>query len=572
MFLIYAAAKGKKPTVNVDALDTIEELEGALKDIEAGEVIGRAGRNSSYWPKIRERLLKNSSSPDLEEAKDEWQADGLPYISDGTCELCDYTPIKYHFPIKNRVNGKGLVIGSECIHNYLEIDSFESTAEIKKRLLAQIHLLRKQERGEDTSEQLKAVGDVFETKSKVLRIIESISSGQPDLDILEYQTVLQEATHICNHLGIKNTAWKSAQETLFAITKVIRFRTSIKATQKLADEGLMTLAKAILAKRDPMEKKQLLEQYLKLLSTVAQYGPSKEVVSRTWGAIAQRRNTLLEIITQKCDKSKSDLAEVYREELAIASPYRHLKSILEEGLQAQRALFDSQLKVVEKAMESENFIDEIQKESSVVSQALNLEFLPDLENSDGSSQQAAAQVGKFLNLVSGGGFREIIAIVQDLYKLSGVRDLAGVKITLLRAANEQVVDADVFGKKSVEEFESLLRGKDKKALSIIEAEIDEVAALIKATGNLRVYEKMGQDLDFDVQKAYKLYTKDREFENTFCSDILQRWKEGRIRSLSAAQMGNIQKQITMKGRQGEVRNSMWDALRSELMVKVPIIR
>jgi hypothetical protein len=53
-------------------------------------------------------------------------------------------------------------------------------------------------------------------------------------------------------------------------------------------------------------------------------------------------------------------------------------------------------------------------------------------------------------------------------------------------------------------------------------------------------------------------------------DIFTRWKEGRIRSLTPTQLSNIRKK--MMGRRGEVQNSMWADLKSELSAKFPIVR
>jgi hypothetical protein len=571
VFWIYAVSKRRKSLVDIGDLDGQSEVLEAIEDLDSGQALGSRGRSSQYWPKIRERLLKLSSSEDIEEARLEWEDDGLPYKCEGgTCELCDKTPIKYQFPIKNRIKGSRLVVGSECIYNYLQIDGYEGPEPLRKKLVAQLNFLKKQERGEGGSSNVKEVGEVFLTESKVRRIIASIAGGEDDFDPKEYQESLREVLHVCNHLGAKGATVTATQQALIAITKVIKFMIPIQAKQKVKGNGLLGVSSAIMAKRSVEDRLSSITEYLGLLNSVAQFGPAKEVISRSWGVAAQERNGLLALVTKKCDAGKAQINADYRFELDMAGPYRGLKSIIEEGLQQQKAFFDSQVETVRSALEGDNFLELIQDGASALASALNLEFLPDLNNSDETAQHAAAQVCAFINYVTNGDLSKITTSIEELYRLENIRDLAGVKVALLRAANDSVIDADVAGKAAVAEFKRLLLSKDKRVLALIEEEVDEVADLVRASGGMRVFEKMGQDLEFDVQAAYKVYSSKNADERDFCLDLFSRWKQGQIRSLTPPQMSNIRKK--MMGRRGEVPNSMWSDLKSELMTKFSIVR
>lgn len=571
MFWIYAVSKRRKSLVDIGDLDDQSEVLEAIEDLDSGQALGSKGRNSQYWPKIRERLLKLSSSEDIEEARLEWEDDGLPYKCEGgTCELCDKTPIKYQFPIKNRIKGSRLVVGSECIYNYLQIDGYEGPEPLRKKLVAQLNFLKKQERGEGGSSNVKEVGEVFLTESKVRRIIASIAGGEDDFEPKAYQESLREVLHICNHLGAKGATITATQQALIAITKVIKFMTPIQAKQKVKGNGLLGVAEAIMAKRSVEDRLSGITEYLGLLNSVAQFGPAKEVISRSWGVAAQERDGLLALVTKKCDAGKAQINADYRFELDMAGPYRGLKSIIEEGLQQQKAFFDAQVETVRSALEGDNFLELIQDGASALSAALNLEFLPDLNNSDETAQHAAAQVCTFINYVTNGDLSKITTSIEDLYRLENIRDLAGVKVSLLRAANDSIIDADVAGKAAVAEFQRLLLSKDKRVLALIEEEVDEVANLVRASGGMRVFEKMGQDLEFDIQAAFKVYSSKNADERDFCLDLFSRWKQGQIRSLTPPQMSNIRKK--MMGRRGEVPNSMWSDLKSELMAKFSIVR
>lgn len=571
MFWIYAVSKRRKSDIDVSDLDDQSEVLEAIEDLDSGKALGSKGRSSQYWPKIRERLLEKSSSQDIEEARLEWEDDGLPYKCEGgKCELCDKTPIKYRFPIKNRIKGSRLVVGSECIYNYLQIDGYEGPEELRKKLVAQLNFLKKQERGEGGTTNLKDVEGVFLTESKVRRIIASIAGGEPDMDPREYQESLKEVLHVCNHLGAKGATVQATQQTLVALTKVIKFMIPIQAKQKVKGNGLLGVAAAIMAKRSVEDRLSGITEYLGLLNSVAQFGPAKEVISRSWGVAAQERDGLLALVTKKCDAGKAQMNSDYRFELDMAGPYRSLKALIEEGIQQQKAFFDAQVETVRSALDGDDFLALIQDGNSALAQALNLEFFPDLNNSDEAAQHAAAQVCAFINYVTNGDLRNLTTTVEELYKLENIRDIAGVKVSLLRAANDSIVDADVAGKAAITEFGRLLESKDKRVLALIEEEVDEVADLVRASGGMRVFERMGQDLEFDVQAAYKVYSSKNPTDRDFCSDIYNHWKQGQVRSLTAAQMSNIRKK--MMGRRGEVPNSMWAELKSELMAKFSIVR
>lgn len=565
MFLINAISKRKRD-IDVSDLDTSSEILEAIEELDSGK-----GRDSRYWPKIRECLLSHSSSQNIEEARLEWEDDGLPYeLEGGKCELCDKAPIKYHFPIKNRIKGDRLVVGSECIYNYLQIDGYEGPEELRKKLVAQLNFLKKKERGEAGDTNILDVGEAFLANGKVKRIIASIAGGDPDLEPHEYHAALKEVLHICNHLGVKGATIQASQQALIALTKVIKFMLPIQKKQKVGGPGLLAVADAIMARRQTETRLSNMTEYLELLTSVAKFGPSKDVISRSWGVATQKRDELLSLVAKKCDAGKAQINEDYRFELGMASPYRNLKTLIEEGIKQQKAFFDAQVETVRSALEGDDFLELIQDGNSALSQALNLEFFPDLNNSDDAAQHSASQVCAFINYVTSGDLKNSVSTIENLYKLEGIQDIAGIKVALLRAANDSTVDADVEGKAAVTDFERKLSSKDKRVLDLIEEEVDEVAVLVKASKGLRLYEKMGQDLEFDVQVAYKLYSNKIAAEREFCSDLFTRWKQGELRNLTPPLMSNIRKK--MMGRRNEVQNSMWAELKSELMAKFSIVR
>jgi hypothetical protein len=573
MFLNYAASK-KKPKGDLSSLVRPADLEGAIKDLEDGEALGKRGRSSSYWPKIREVLLDKSSSSDIDEAIKEWESDGLPYIAEGTCELCGKTPIKYRFPIRNRTKGSKLVVGCECIYHYLEIGGYEAPEAVLRKLNAQKAILKKIDKGLVSEDELAKLSKVEALEGQIRRLISAIAGGAKDLDIFEYEQALSEVVGICNALGIKNESSKRGDSAHIVSYQITRSVKSTQALQKGVGNGLGSYTSALMAKRKLDEKLVLLETYFDQLADLANFGPASQVVALTWGAVAERKDSLLASVQKKCDKGKSQLTEDYRFECDLVRQYRNLSAILEAGLKAQRDLFESQLEVVRKSLTADDFIDQLRKESSIVSKALRINFYPDLSNSDEAAQRAAYNVGVFAEFVGQKGYLKVQDSIEDTYKLEkgSIRDGAGIQISLFRAADESLIDADVMGARAIDVFEDLVRSKNPRVLEIVEQEVNEVADLIKESRGLSVVQKMTQDLGFNVEKVFQLFSSKNPEDMAFCMDIVQRWSSGELYDLTPAQMKKVQKQLTTKGSSEDVRDSVWDKLRAKLATKFDLFK
>ena len=573
MFLNFAASK-KRPVDDLEGIGNISDIDEAIQDLEQGEAIGRKGRNSEYWPKIRERLLEASSSDNIDEAIREWESNGLPFISHGTCELCDKTPIKYHFPIRNRTSGNKFIVGCECIYHYLEIGGYEAPAAIMKKLNAQKAILKKMDKGLVDEDDLATLSRIDAIETYLRRVIAALAGGASDLDIVEYSEALYEVVFVCNTLNIKNSSSKVGSDAYIVSKKIERKMKAVRAKQKFTGNGLGALTSAIMSKRKLDEKFEILSDYFDLVTDLADLGTASQVISISWGAVAERKDSLLDSVQKKCDKGKNQLTEDYRFECNLVRQYKNLSNILETGLKAQRDLFDQQLETVRSALTRSDFIEQIQKESSAVSQALHLEFYPDLSNSDGTAQKAAYNVGQFAEFVGKGGYAKVQEAIEELYKLGrgGVRDTAGVQIAIFKAADEALIDADVMGAKAISAFEDLVRSKDKRALELVVKEVDEVSELVKETQGIKVVQKMSDDLDIDVQRLFQVFTTNTPADTSFCMDIFDRWQAGTLKSLTPDQTRTIQKRFTAVGRSGEVRNSVWNHLKGKLMARYTLLK
>jgi hypothetical protein len=567
MLLVLATKKG----VPVGS-SNIEELEEGLREISEAQAIGRRG--DDYWEIIRETLIRNSSTEVVEDAVREWVSDGDPYEDRGHCELCGKTPIKFHFPIRNKVNGNRLVVGSECIHHYLKIAGYETPQALKAKLTAQLNLLKKKERGGAGEEDYNALNEAFAVEEE-LRTVLGRMVGTEDLDLLEYRSSLTEVVTVCNQLGVSNASTQAAQKALVAIGPLRKVMEEGRRAQKFEGYGVGTLLTTLLRKRDPGEKLQVLKRVQDSLEAVLQYGPPPEVIARSWGAVTNCRDKLVVEATRKCDRGKAQVMEDYRDELEITKPYSFLHAMIDSGVGAQRKMFDEQLEKIKRAVESENFVEEIQKESSELASLLGMTFSPDLSNIQGPAGRIAFQVCDFVNAVARGRLAPVFVAIEGAYRLEGpIRDLAGVKASLLQAADEGIVEADLIGDDAIGKFVQEIKDRNPRVLELLQKEVDEVALLARETGTLQVYEVMGRQLGFDVEKAFKAYSTDNNpkfDEERFCRDIFERWASGRLTQLSPGQMTNIQRQLSFKGNR-EVRNSVWSALKAELTAKYSPIR
>jgi hypothetical protein len=571
MLLVLATKRG----VPVSEDTSLEEIEEGLQELDESQAIGRLGRSGRYWIVIKETLIDKSSTEDVDEAVREWVSDGDPFRSDSYCELCGKIPIRYNFPIRNKVNANRLVVGSECIHNYLKIAGYETPQALRSKLEAQRALLKKQERGEAGEGEYAALNETFTVETELRAALGRSVGGEQDLDWLEYKQALEDAVTVCNQIGATGAVVQAAQKALISLGPLRKVMEENRKGHRFEGYGVGTLVTTIMRKKDPGEKLQALKRVQDVLETVLKFGAPSEVIARAWGAVRDCRDKLIQEVTRKCDRGKAQVSEDYRDELELTKPYAFLHSVIEAGVEVQRQAFDEQLLRIKVAVNSEDFIEEMQRESSETAGLLSLSFTPDMANVEGPTGKIAVKICEFVNAVARGRLPSVIGAIEGIYRLDGpVVDLAGVKASLLKAANDGLVEADILGDDAIDEFAQEVEKKDPRVLDIVQKEVDEVALLAKMTGNQKVFEVMGQQLGFDVERAFSSYTTDptpKLDEERFCRDIFERWVSGRLAQLSPAQMSNIQRQMQSKGGR-EVKHSVWAALKSELTKKYSPIR
>lgn len=93
-----------------------------------------------YSLRMHDGLLRRSVSQDWWSAVKEWHYDrGYGYsLYPLTCELCGCSSVRYWFDLINRVNGKGMRIGSECVQNWCSPGLMTAIAYDKKRMVSAV--------------------------------------------------------------------------------------------------------------------------------------------------------------------------------------------------------------------------------------------------------------------------------------------------------------------------------------------------------------------------------------------------------------------------------------------------
>lgn len=554
MFLLLAANG-----IEDDAsLDELPELEQAEEDLLGGEAWARS---PDYWDRIKAKLLKHSSAKDVKLAMQEWVANGHVFVSHGgTCELCGKTPITFQFPIKNKVTGDQLIVGNECVINHKQLAGPTNLSELRKTIRRMKDKVRS---GESNPEMLDSIQELYKLEGKVRTKLVTLN-GPGDLDVAEYKLSLEEAHKVGQVLRVETNAAQAVKAAINACRTYLRFQDDLRKRQKYKATGIADLIGAIMRQKKSDFKGQIdqLTQVSNLISDILGSGRPTEVISRMWGAIGEARNALVDQMVQRGDLAKTQMAEMYSDELQFVKAHPFLHFTVKVGLLAHRDEITRKVGTIVSTLTSETFFDDLKASRSLPVQVTQT-FYPSLQYGNGNQVRAAHNVCQFLDLLRKGFLKAVVTDIQNRYKLSAIKDIAGVKVALLRAADDSLIDADLDGASCVSKFTQLLNQGDHRILDLVQSEVDEV----KEISVRKVYEQMSIDLGIDVEKVFKVYVSDNPVEKTMMISLL-RTTYATGRKVTPSVMGNIQAQLAKYSRTKERRNSMWSYLKAELTAVV----
>lgn len=549
MFLMLAASG-----IDFDAqLDELHELDAADEDLSEGAAWSN---NPEYWERIKETLLKYSSSKDVKLASQEWTSAGHVFVQhEGTCELCGKTPISFHFPIQNKVTKRKLVVGNECVRNYQHLAGKVDLSDLQKRIRRQKDLLRS---GKGTQENLSDVEELYQTEKQLRAKLVALTDSS-DLDIEEYRIALQSAEQVGQILRVQSASYTSGRKTIEACRAYLKFQNEVNKRQKLDVKNIADLITAIMRQRkgDYVGQIGQLNQLGRLMGALFAAGRPNEVISRMWGAVKDVRDLLVQQVTVRADEARAKMMAIYSDELALTKPYQFLHFTISSGLIEHRRAIMKKSQEITASLLSEEFFDDVKAQRSLPV-ASNHQFFPELNYGEGNAVRAAWNVCQFLDLVRKGFLRNVITSIEQKFGVT-VKDVAGVTAAMMRAADDSIVDADADGPACVGKFVQLLQAGDHRILDLVKEEVNEV----QAQSERKVHEQMSLDLGIDVPRVFKVYAAPNAVENGMMTAILKKtWPAGR--KLSPAQMSNIEKQLMKFARVKERPNSMWAYFKNEL--------
>lgn len=570
MFLLYAlnhnhshshalryAAEEPKLDANMDELPEIEE---GLKELAESAQIG-SSRSGPYWSKIRAKILSCSSTQDVDAALKEWSRNGSAWVSrGGTCQLCGHHPISFHFPIKNRVTGANLVVGSECIYNYLEIPGFGSMEELRRRLNGERNRLKKKEMGEISEGDLAIFQEATELEAQLRQRFSQLAGGEPDFNYQEYRRTLTDVYRVIQGVNSKAAILaeiSQTQQNCYGFSRV--YNNLSKRSKLLKEPGLLAMVSAAMRVRDDALKLNFLKQLQAAANEMLKSGYPSDFIKRCWETVNDEKSTILEKIDKSVDAQRGRMKE-YDRYLDKLKPYEFLHFSLMAGLIQAREQVEKEARAAKEFVMRDDFIDAIMVRDNPLSLVLGSSNMDPMMRFDDQMIAQAVALTRLTDILNYGEASNLVRWITFKYGIKNLRDGAGLKIACFRALDDSLVD---FADKSVmTALWQLAESGNPKFMEILQQEVDDIKALKK----LDLWEFLSERWDFDVQKAFKVFAKDGGFEENFCNSIVKYWE--RWPKLTPKQMAIVQKKLAK--REKELPDNMWEALKSKLTQPAPV--
>ena len=548
MFLHFAAnAPDIDPTMDEG------EIEEALGELDAPS----PGRTGAYWSRIRATLLEHSSSDDIEQAVKEWKYTRM-WSNQSVCELCGHNPIKFHFQIINRLNGNSLVVGSECIYNYLEIQGVPSKEMLKKRLnqlRAKAKAVAKGEASEDDIAKLEALQAL---ERDLNQIVAKIASPEADIDVWEFMKELSGPIHLGKTLNIKSASFQeilscdSDLQTLFRQLENIT-----KRSTKYKSHLLLPAIATIMGFRSGIEDQRgQLETLRKNITKAFNAADAKGLIQMVWGEVKNSRAAILNHLNTRLESAKNDCQLQYRSILDFVKPYDHLHFLLQAGIDSNKAQMDKSATEARKKIESEDFFESRSPHSM---RDLVPSFVSALSTGDSRLEDAAYHTLAFLGNIRGGYATDIVK--QDLQARYGnLRDFAGINKVILRAGEDGLINPEK-GIQAIKDFGSLVHAGDEKIHALLVEEMIEIRSQHKQQGRQKVFEAMSEQWDFDVKKFFQAVPSEHPFFPGFCDSLLRMFLRG-VPEMTYKQRASVEKNSAKY--KTPVSKSCWDLYAREL--------
>ena len=299
--------------VVLDPTMSEQEIDSAEKELDVKE-----GVRGPYWGRVTINLLAKSSSQDIDEAVKEWRFTRA-WCNQSACELCGHKPIKFHFEIENRITHKSLVVGSECIYQYLNIPGAPSRAILRRRLNQLRNKIRDVGLGKATEKDVTELQELQGLERELNLYVDGLGPDK-QLDIPALYQELNKAWSTARQKRVHSAAFQAVTSAMDAIRKLQAFLLMIaKRSKKCDPRDLHTAIIAIMNFRieTTQGKKKLLDAMHQYLTDAFNYGRPKDLV-QTLGReilaqIETAKNAEIELVRQRTAKLSQDLPAARRE-------------------------------------------------------------------------------------------------------------------------------------------------------------------------------------------------------------------------------------------------------------------
>lgn len=537
-------------------MNDLPEIEDGLNELEEAAKI--TGRQGAYWNRIRATILANSSTSDVDDALKEWDRAGNAYQQrGGTCQLCSHHPITFHYPIKNRVTGKQLDVGSECVYNYLEIPGFGSMEELRRRLNGERARLVKLQKGEITQTTMEAFQKAGELSTKLSVQYARLAVGGQDFNLYEYYATLLNLTTMLSGLDPKHSMLAPLQQANMTARKVRSLHEQLKKRSKKVDTlGPVSMVKGAMGVRDDEEKLSLLERIQSDMSDLLKVGDPTDFVNRVTDAITEAKDSLLRQVSETANTKFTGLENYAKPYLDQLRRYPNLRAEYEKAIEGIR--LSHQQKADEARQTVAVFMEKISDYGSRWTPLWSVRVYIDSAKNPPQNEGVLTWQNLLRNVqgLLSSDTRYFADYVGEhfLGQKGGVRDTVGVKVAYLRACDE-VFSADLGSANW--KFQSAIQNKDnQQVIDIIEDEVDDV----KQAKKKKLYQFLGERWGVDLQKAFSAFSADNRVDFLFCEGLIENWQ--RFPKLGPAFMGKIKMKMGENSR--PVPNSAWDKLKGEL--------
>lgn len=551
-------------------VDSLPEIEEGLQEIEDA----LTPQAKAYWNRARASILRNSSDQDIDNAVKEWIYDGqVWYQPGGTCELCGKHPISYHFPIKNKVTGNRISVGSECIQNYLHIPGYGSPEEIKKKLLAARSRLVKQRKG--LSDTLDAFYEAEELSIKLIDLYSRLSVGGKDFDFKEYERTLADLSY--RFSSIDEESSRAVQTLRYTtLARLITLAESLgKRTRKVVVTGPVTMVKAAMNVRNDEEKVTLLKRIQELMTDLLKAGEPSEFVSRMTDNLADALKGLLLKVSDRMIELETQINRATEGTLAKLRPYNELYGTYEKAIELSRKNLHE--KAEQYRLEIAMAVDPdpaIRQKANIGIISWNLKGITLLAQVSwafgGPHDIPLFKMAYNLDAIMKASenyhfFESLERALCIRYRLQQITDKAGVKALYFRYLNKYSENVLVRGDAytTLSHCAMLFRGDiripgvDFETVSgWAEEEVDDIKALMKK----KLHQVLSERWGINVEKTFKLFSADNKVDMRLCEGLVLEWEKWpRLGPAFTAKF-----KLKANEQSEPVPNNMWDYLKTTL--------